>query len=42
LEARLLTIFTGVQELPRPDHASEALAVAICFALAPPLMRLAQ
>ena len=31
----------GLDELPRPDHAADALAVAICHALAPPLARLA-
>jgi Holliday junction resolvasome RuvABC endonuclease subunit len=30
----------GMQAAPTPHHASDALAVAICHALAPPLMRL--
>jgi crossover junction endodeoxyribonuclease RuvC len=29
----------GLDELPRPDHAADALAVAICHALSPPLLR---
>ena len=29
----------ALQELPRPNHAADALAVAICHALAPPLLR---
>jgi crossover junction endodeoxyribonuclease RuvC len=29
----------ALAELPRPDHAADALAVAICHALAPPLLR---
>jgi crossover junction endodeoxyribonuclease RuvC len=29
----------GLKELPRPDHAADALAVGICHALAPPLLR---
>jgi crossover junction endodeoxyribonuclease RuvC len=31
----------GLSELPSPDHAADALAVAICHALAPPLQRVA-
>jgi crossover junction endodeoxyribonuclease RuvC len=30
----------ALPELPTPNHAADALAVAICFALAPPLERL--
>ena len=30
----------GLREVPTPEHASDALAVAICHALAPPLARL--
>jgi Crossover junction endodeoxyribonuclease RuvC. len=30
-----------LKEIPTPDHAADALAVAICHALAPPLERLA-
>jgi crossover junction endodeoxyribonuclease RuvC len=29
----------ALAELPRPDHAADALAVAICHALSPPLLR---
>jgi Holliday junction resolvasome RuvABC endonuclease subunit len=32
----------GLDEPPRPHHAADALAVAICHALAPPLARLAE
>jgi Holliday junction resolvasome RuvABC endonuclease subunit len=31
----------GLDAVPTPDHASDALAVAICHALAPPLLRAA-
>jgi len=31
----------GLSEIPKPDHAADALAVAICHALTPPLARLA-
>jgi len=31
----------GMQELPTPYHAADALAVAICHALAPPLLKMA-
>jgi Holliday junction resolvasome RuvABC endonuclease subunit len=29
----------GLDEAPEPSHAADALAVAICHALAPPLLR---
>jgi crossover junction endodeoxyribonuclease RuvC len=29
----------SLEVLPRPDHAADALAVAICHALSPPLLR---
>jgi crossover junction endodeoxyribonuclease RuvC len=29
----------GLAEVPTPNHAADALAVAICHALAPPLLR---
>jgi Holliday junction resolvasome RuvABC endonuclease subunit len=29
----------GLSEPPEPHHAADALAVAICHALAPPLLR---
>jgi Holliday junction resolvasome RuvABC endonuclease subunit len=28
----------GLSELPTPHHAADALAVAICHSLAPPLL----
>jgi Holliday junction resolvasome RuvABC endonuclease subunit len=31
----------GLSELPTPHHAADALAVAICHTLAPPLLRAA-
>jgi crossover junction endodeoxyribonuclease RuvC len=30
----------ALEEVPTPNHAADALAVAICHALAPPLMKL--
>ena len=30
----------ALDEIPQPDHAADALAVAICHALAPPLLRM--
>jgi crossover junction endodeoxyribonuclease RuvC len=38
---RMVKTILALPELPAPDHAADALAVAICFALAPPLGRLA-
>jgi crossover junction endodeoxyribonuclease RuvC len=38
---RMVRAVLGLPELPRPHHAADALAVAICHALAPPLMALA-
>ena len=37
---RMVKAILGLDELPRPDHAADALAVAICHALSPPLARL--
>ena len=37
---RMVKAILGLDELPAPNHAADALAVAICHALAPPLMRL--
>jgi crossover junction endodeoxyribonuclease RuvC len=37
--ARMVKAILGMPELPSPSHASDALAVAICHALAPPLLR---
>jgi crossover junction endodeoxyribonuclease RuvC len=36
---RMVKAILALPELPRPDHAADALAVAICHALAPPLLR---
>ena len=36
---RMVMRILALDELPRPDHASDALAVAICHALCPPLLR---
>jgi crossover junction endodeoxyribonuclease RuvC len=38
---RMVQAILGLDALPTPDHAADALAVAICHALAPPLARLA-
>jgi crossover junction endodeoxyribonuclease RuvC len=38
---RMVKAILGLRELPTPNHASDALAVAICHALAPPLLKLA-
>ncbi|HVS86468.1 MAG TPA: crossover junction endodeoxyribonuclease RuvC [Gaiellaceae bacterium] len=38
---RMVKAILGLAELPTPNHAADALAVAICHALSPPLMRLA-
>jgi len=37
---RMVKAILGLEELPTPNHASDALAVAICHALAPPLLKL--
>jgi crossover junction endodeoxyribonuclease RuvC len=39
--ARMVKTLLALDEPPRPDHAADALAVAICHALAPPLLRYA-
>jgi crossover junction endodeoxyribonuclease RuvC len=36
---RMVTTILSLAEPPRPHHASDALAVAICHALSPPLLR---
>ncbi len=36
---RMVKTILGLSELPTPNHAADALAVAICHALAPPLLR---
>jgi len=38
---RMVKAILGLRDLPTPNHASDALAVAICHALAPPLLKLA-
>jgi crossover junction endodeoxyribonuclease RuvC len=38
---RMVKAILGLEELPTPDHAADALAAAICHALAPPLLRIA-
>jgi crossover junction endodeoxyribonuclease RuvC len=38
---RMVKAILGLAETPTPHHAADALAVAICHALAPPLMALA-
>jgi crossover junction endodeoxyribonuclease RuvC len=38
---RMVKAILGLEALPTPHHAADALAVAICHALAPPLLRLA-
>jgi crossover junction endodeoxyribonuclease RuvC len=37
---RMVRSILGLAEEPRPHHAADALAVAICHALAPPLLAL--
>jgi crossover junction endodeoxyribonuclease RuvC len=36
---RMVKAILGLTDLPKPNHAADALAVAICHALAPPLLR---
>ena len=38
---RMVAAILGLKKPPAPHHASDALAVAICHALAPPLLRAA-
>jgi crossover junction endodeoxyribonuclease RuvC len=38
---RMVKAILGLDVLPTPNHAADALAVAICHALAPPLLKLA-
>jgi len=38
---KMVKAILSLQELPTPTHAADALAVAICHALAPPLLRIA-
>ena len=38
---RMVGAILGLKQVPQPHHAADALAVAICHALAPPLLRAA-
>jgi crossover junction endodeoxyribonuclease RuvC len=38
---RMVKTILALQALPTPNHAADALAVAICHALAPPLLKMA-
>ena len=38
---RMVRVILALDENPTPNHAADALAVAICHALAPPLLRIA-
>ena len=38
---RMVMAILGLRQPPTPNHASDALAVAICHALAPPLLKAA-
>ena len=38
---RMVKMILGLAEIPTPNHAADALAVAICHAMAPPLLRMA-
>jgi len=38
---RMVKVILALQEEPATTHAADALAVAICHALAPPLLRIA-
>ena len=38
---RMVKTILALDDLPRPNHAADALAVAICHALAPPLLKMA-
>ena len=38
---RMVMAILGMKSLPTPNHAADALAVAICHALAPPLLKVA-
>jgi crossover junction endodeoxyribonuclease RuvC len=39
---RMVKTILGLSEPPRPNHAADALAVAICHALASPLLKVAR
>ena len=38
---KMVQAILGLREVPSPHHAADALAVAICHAMAPPLLRAA-
>jgi crossover junction endodeoxyribonuclease RuvC len=38
---RMVAAILGLRQSPTPHHAADALAVAICHALAPPLLKVA-
>jgi crossover junction endodeoxyribonuclease RuvC len=38
---RMVKAILALEDVPTPNHAADALAVAICHALAPPLLRIA-
>ncbi len=38
---RMVKMILALPDIPRPNHAADALAVAICHALAPPLLTMA-
>jgi crossover junction endodeoxyribonuclease RuvC len=38
---KMVKAILSLQSAPKPSHAADALAVAICHALAPPLLRIA-
>jgi len=37
---KMVKAILGLEAVPAPNHAADALAVAICHALAPPLLKL--
>ena len=37
---KMVKAILALEEVPTPNHAADALAVAICHALAPPLLKL--
>ena len=39
---KMVKAILGLADVPAPNHAADALAVAICHALAPPLQRIAR
>ena len=39
---KMVRAILGLHEIPAPNHAADALAVAICHALAPPLLAVAR